>query len=253
LISRPAFWIFSFCIAIVAVFGYFLLFFQEWQLNAVSVSGNQKIDSKQIESYVTEQYKKNLADFRIFKISSQSFFLLNSNSLTASLENKFPGIASCRVEKKFPKTISIAISERTPVAVFCPNQEDTKCFFLDAGGIAFEETMDTSGLPVLRNIENKEVIIGKQAISLNAMNFFIRTENLLKTGHQINIEEALIVSPLRIHITTGEKWQIYLNLAGELDLQMAKLDALLTSEIPAEKRLQLQYIDLRFKDKAYYK
>jgi hypothetical protein len=60
---------------------------------------------------------------------------------------------------------------------------------------------------------------------------------------------------LRLDIKTNENWQIYfdLNSMSDTDLKIAKLNLLLNGEITPEIRKNLQYIDLRFKDRAYYK
>jgi hypothetical protein len=42
-------------------------------------------------------------------------------------------------------------------------------------------------------------------------------------------------------------------LDSDLDLQITKLNLLLKNEVSESARKTLQYIDLRFKDRAYYK
>ena len=80
-------------------------------------------------------------------------------------------------------------------------------------------------------------------------------EKNLKDNFQINLSDALISTPIRLDIKTGEGWQIYFNTDTDSDItsQLTKLDLLLQKEISAESRQSLQYIDLRFKDRAYYK
>jgi hypothetical protein len=55
--------------------------------------------------------------------------------------------------------------------------------------------------------------------------------------------------------TINEGWQIYFSLDPDSDIntQLVKLNLLLSGEIPLENRKNLEYIDLRFKDRAFYK
>ena len=87
------------------------------------------------------------------------------------------------------------------------------------------------------------------------MNDIYKIQKDLKDNFQINLTEALITSPIRLNVTTGEGWQIYFNLQGNPDInsQITKLNLLLNGDITPTIRKTLQYIDLRFQDRAFYK
>ncbi len=70
---------------------------------------------------------------------------------------------------------------------------------------------------------------------------------------KLKIEEFNISSPTRLDVKTIEGWWVYFSTAFDIDLQITKLNLLLEKEISQEDRGVLKYIDLRFKDRAYYK
>jgi hypothetical protein len=82
-----------------------------------------------------------------------------------------------------------------------------------------------------------------------------KVQKNLQDNFQINLKEAFITSPLRMDVITSENWEIYFNMDSEysIDSQLLKLDLLLKGEITEDIRPTLQYIDLRFKDRAFYK
>ena len=59
-----------------------------------------------------------------------------------------------------------------------------------------------------------------------------------------------------MNVTTDGGWQIYFNVGSgdpDIDSQITKLNLLLNETINPDARKTLQYIDLRFKDRAIYK
>jgi len=70
----------------------------------------------------------------------------------------------------------------------------------------------------------------------------------------LNIAKADIISADRLNTTTSEGWIAYFNLSSDIGLQITKLNLLLQNKFPKpEDRKKLNYIDLRFENKVYYK
>ena len=108
---------------------------------------------------------------------------------------------------------------------------------------------------IVRQMGNKEAYTGENVIAQNIIGAVSKIEKDLKDNFKIDIKEALITTPIRLDIKTKENWQIYFDLSKDSDvnMQITKLNLLLKGDINADVREKLQYIDLRFKDRAYYK
>lgn len=245
ILKRPVFWLVVFSLIIIFSFFYIFFFYAEFQINSVVVSGNNSVQSETLESIAWNNINKNI---------SKSIFLTGAGIISKDILNKFPQIKSAKVSKKFPQTITIQIKERVPFAVFCQT-DDKKCFYIDEDGIIFKTLEQIpENISIIRQlIESKEVFTGERVIEKNVIDIISKIKKNLKDNFQIDIKSAMISTPIRLDIETSENWQIYFNLDSEADLQVAKMNLLLRDEIPASARKTLQYIDLRFKARAYYK
>ena len=243
--KKPIFMIVVLFLIIIFLFLYLFLFFSKIQANFVIIEGNNNVQSKDIENIAWNNVNKNI---------SKSIFLIRPKIISKDILNKFPQIESVKVSIKFPQTINLQIKERVPFAVFCQT-DGKKCFYMDENGILFKilKQIPENTSIIKKLIEDKEVFIGERVIEKSIVDIINKIKINLKDNFQINIKEAIISTPFRLDIETSENWQIYFDLDSEIDLQIAKINLLLKDEIPATTRKSLQYIDLRFKDRAYYK
>ncbi|MEK7540918.1 MAG: hypothetical protein AAB529_01625 [Patescibacteria group bacterium] len=253
-LKRSVFWIVILSVIIILSFFHFFIFFSKFQVNSVIVSGNNSVQGEALQSIAWNNVNKKIIVLGNWNIISKSIFLTGPKIISKDILNKFPQIENVKVFKKFPKTIILQIKERTPFAVFCQTN-DKKCFYIDENGIIFKilERIPENISIVRQIIENKEVFAGEKVVEKNIIDIISKIKINLKDNFQIDVKSAMISNPFRLDIETSENWQIYFNLDSETDLQIAKMNLLLKDEIPDSVRKTLQYIDLRFKARAYYK
>jgi len=265
IIKRPIFWISFVSLIIVLSFIYIFIFSSIFQVENIEVSGNEKIQKKDIQDFVFARIGQKIASMGSRRAESESIFLVNYKKLNKEILDSFPVIESIKISKKLPQTLTVEIIERKPLGVFCgsslavsennPPSAEEECFLIDQSGIIFEFLSEilNNMIVVRRPLDLKQVFVGEKVIAENIMGIISKIERNLKDNLQINIEEAVISNPLRLNIKTNEKWQIYFDLDSDIDAQIIKMNLLLNNEISADARKNLKYIDLRFKDKAYYK
>lgn len=243
--KKPIFWVIILSLIIIFLFLYLFLFFSKIQVNSIITKGNNNIQSEVIESIAWNNIDKNI---------SNSIFLVKPKTISENILNKFPQIESVKVSIKFPQIIILEVKERIIFAAFCQT-DDKKCFYIDENGIIFKvlEQIPENIFVIRQLIENKEVFVSQKVVEKNIMDIISKIRKNLKDNFQIDVKTAIISTPVRLNIETSENWQIYFNLDSETDLQIAKMNLLLKNEIPASARKNLQYMDLRFKDRAYYK
>jgi len=232
---------------------YFILFSQKFQVKDIIISGNSKIVSEEIKNVVSNYANTGLVDFAGIKITSRSIFLVNEEKINNDILEKFPIIEKLAINKNFPQTLILGITERQPLGVYC--DKSNRCFLIDHNGVVFEQL--TQNLPadttiVRQMTESGQIFTGEQAIEQNIINIIYKIQNNLQDNFEINLKEALITSPLRINVETNGKWKIYFDIGPEADinLQLTKLDLLLGGGMSAKEMENLRYIDLRPKDRA---
>lgn len=251
ILRKPVFWILILFLIIILSAFYIFIFYSGLQIKNIIISGNEKMQSKNIEDFIFNNIDKKILEFGNLKLTSESIFLVNIIHLEEKILEKFPIIKKIKIDKKLPQTLILGVQERKPLGIFC-NKE---CFLIDEDGVIFESLLEPlKNVTVVRQtFGEKKVFIGEKVIAKDIMNAISKIKNSLKDNFQIDIEEALVSNPLKINIRTNENWQIYFDLDSDINLQIAKMNLILKDEISADNRKNLQYIDLRFKDRAYYK
>jgi len=229
--KKPRFWIFSLFLIIFFGAAYFILFYSEFQIANISVAGNEKIKTQEIQ---------NIANYNINKNISRSIFLIDEKKLEKNILSQFLAIEKVSAKKQFPKTMILNITERTPLGIFCSKN----CSLFDENGVAFE-TVD-------KEIDGFSVLRGDK-INKNIAQAFNKIKKNFQENFQINVKETILLNSLRLDVKTSEGWEAYFDLSSDINLQITKLNALLKGDLSQETRKNIQYIDLRFKDRAYYK
>ena len=256
---RLWFWILILILTIFLSFAYFLLFYSEFQIQNVLISGNEKVKTFELQSIISNNINRKIIGLGAFQIFSKSIFLLNKDALSKDILKDFPLIDRVSIKTELPQTLTVEVSERAPVGIYCSpeaGQISEKCFLIDGAGIIFEELKNNpENMFIVRQMGNKEAYTGENVIAQNIIGAVSKIEKDLKDNFKIDIKEALITTPIRLDIKTKENWQIYFDLSKDSDvnMQITKLNLLLKGDINADVREKLQYIDLRFKDRAYYK
>ena len=253
--KKPIFWFLLLFLILISTALYFLLFYQKFQVKNITNSGNEKANEQEIENIVLNETNKKIINFLSFNVTSESIFLVDTENIKKQVLNMFPVIEDVKTDKNFPDSISVQIKERKPFAVFT-SQNNEDYFYIDESGVIFEKLQGfPQNMTAIRQLINSvDAVIGKEAVEKNIMKAVSNIKKNLEDKFQIDIREAFISNPLRLDIKTGENWQIYFNLGpdSDINLQITKLNLLLTEKISPQVRKNLEYIDLRF-DKAYYK
>lgn len=236
---------------------YFYFFSSLFFISKINVLGNNDIKSDDIIQISENSITKKIFSVGSWQVVSKSIFLVNTKNIQQEIKNKFSKIEEVLVQKKLFQTLNIKIKEKSAVAIFCNKLGilSENCYFIDKEGIIFEELQELQNDFVVikkTDLSDKDYI-GQKVVDQNIINMILKVQKILKDNYNVDITDALITSPLRLNITTAEKWQIYLATDFDIDMQITKLNLLLKEEIAVNVRQKLQYIDLRFKDRAYYK
>jgi len=261
LFKSRLFWL---TILVLIIFGgifYLVCFSSIFQIKDIKISGNQKIQTQDIENLIKEKINQKLLFF-----PTKSIFLIKSNEIVESLLEKFLKIDKVNLKRRLPESLIVEIQERLPLGVWCQGEN---CFYIDKEGIIFEENPpkveeDKSSSPPFAATREAEFIIkseesiaqgflGEKVIEKVLLESIFEIQRKLKESLKINIEEIIILEKEKINAKTSEGWEIYFNPTGDINWQLTKLSLVLEKEIPPERRKDLEYIDLRFGNFAPYK
>ena len=235
------FWIFALMTIILIGFFYTIFLSPIFKIKTVQIFGNEKISAEDMQTLVWKN------------ITFKNIFMVNTKTLKKNLSAGIIGIEDIEIQKEWFNSLRLQVTERKPVAVFCQDNDNKNCYQIDKNGVIYEKT-DTvnSGYFIVRPFDVSEIKnLGEMAIAKNHMEAMIKIQQNLKDNFQINVRQVFSSNPLVV--TTTEGWKIYFNPEADIDLQIAKMNALLKNQISTGARKNLQYIYLQYKDRAYYK
>ena len=239
----------------VGVVGYILLFSPFMTIEEISIKGEENLKKDEILVVV----KESLAGKYLNVWQKNNFILASKGRIKNDLQGRFRRIEDVEVVKNFPNKLSIVIKEVKASLILCSGDP---CWVIDEKGRAFARADFSSNefgernLIVLRNSNAKNIAQEDVLVEEDLKNFILETTHRLESELSIRIKgeystPAMISGDLRAE--TSEGWKIFFNknLGSKKTLEMLK--AILENNIDQEKRANLEYIDLRVSNKAYYK
>ena len=252
---------FWFAILVLIIFGgifYLICFSSIFQIKDIKISGNQKIQTQDIENLIKEKISKKLLFF-----PQKSIFLIKPNEILSSISEKFFQADSINLKRKFPSTLIVEVKEREPIGIWCqalpsfPSEnlggQEENCFYIDKEGIIFEENALKAEFVIKSEKRGNQAFLGEKVIEKELLESIFEIQRKLKEVLEIDVEEIIVLEKEKINAKTLEGWDIYFNPGGDIDWQLTKLSLVLEKEIPSERRKDLEYIDLRFGNLAPYK
>lgn len=261
----------------IKIFGGFLLligfvFLLSWlskmsaiQIVEIKVSGNSAVGENEIKKLIEEETSKKY--FGLF--SKNSRFLYPNDQIEEKILNDLKEIEKIEIKSRGLKALTVSVEERKPNSVWCAdkdgnaenkNSENTNsCYFLDKEGMIFSKAPDFSGGTYVHyyGLIGTSTPIGKiyfSSVKFKEINSFL---NSLK-GLGVIISE--------FHAETENDYEIYLENGSRIifddkqpfEKTLANLESIL-GEIGIGKGLstsssvKLDYADLRFGNKVFYK
>lgn len=251
------FWLGILTLVLIGIVLYFALFASFFQIQEIQISGNQKVKKEDLENFVWEKVNRKIVLFQ-----TKTIFLVNFQEIERNLLEKFPKISTVHLKREFPDILILNIQEREPLFIFCKNSDS--CFYLDKQGVIFdpvrngisygvEKISEVEGLLLkIRDFRSQEINLGKKVIEDDLLKGVRGIVLKLRENLEISVKELTLFEE-KIEVQTVQDFEIYFNPKGDISNQIQSLTSVLKKEIPLENRGNLEYIDLRFGNRVYYK
>ncbi|MEW6407448.1 MAG: FtsQ-type POTRA domain-containing protein [Patescibacteria group bacterium] len=232
---------------------YFLFYYNYFQIKKIVV-----INSKITHDYeIEENVFSTLSTNRFYIFPGKNIFLINKQQIATNLKNRFSNINDVSVSRIYPDVLKIKIQEKLPKIIW--QTEKSLTYFVDANGEIFLEVSGISGngnetnLPKIKDLSDKSVVLFENVLFPKHINFILKlNERLPQEGIKISFFEIPAKLAGEIHLVTDEGWKIYFNIEKDAEAQISNLRLALTDEIK-ERKINLDYIDLRIENWVYYK
>ena len=188
-----------------------------------------------------------MASLNSLLLPNNNYFLFQSTKIESILKEKGIGLATAK--KDFPKTIEIKFPQNEPWLLYC---SELDCYYVSDKGFLIDRAPKFSQNPL------PEIIVGERnakigdQIATGKQIIFLR--NTLQTLAKLNIQVTSVSfgEKSEVTIVTSENW--YLRMTDNMNIQVSLNDLrLLLEQKIKENRQNLDYIDMRYPNKAYYK
>jgi len=250
---RVLFWLLF--LGFLGICGYILLFSPYLDVDAVSIEGNQDVSKREIADQVAKSIEGKYFNF----FPKKNFFFVNKKDINVALKSNFDQLEVASIEKKFPGTISVQVTERKPELVWCSGGV---CYFVDKSGLAYggadgtDEELRKNGFLTVVDVSAVPVDLGKTKINPAYIGFIESAELMLRDDLKIDPAESFHTAGIasgEISVKNSEGWTV--KLGSEFSIEDAKkvIQTLFEKELNEEVREKLDYLDLRIKNKIYYK
>lgn len=238
----------------------------EFTVRYIDVVGTEQISKVDVLAVAENQLEKS----RFLFFDQSNIFFFKKSVLKKELFSRYQ-IQKVKVKKKYFDTILVEIIEK-PIALVWLSENQK--YYLDKNGIATTKVGETSNLvvegggegteiirsdsktlsyPTIADQNNRPVEIGTEAVLPTTAEFLIALHQGLLERADFDISHYTIISPAADEITmvTKEGWQAHFNLTDLPETQVERLFLILQNRV--DDRDNLEYIDLRFGEKIFYK
>ncbi|MBN1779490.1 MAG: FtsQ-type POTRA domain-containing protein, partial [Candidatus Buchananbacteria bacterium] len=207
---------------------------------------------------------------RFFIFSQKNLIFFNKSQLKNLLLKNYP-LDRIKINKDLPNTIKIDLTEKPTALVWVSGKNK---YYVDFSGIAISQIIDANNFvensistetkiirpetqfgsyPIVIDQNGGEVSIGQTIIKSDLANFINQLNKQIIEQTDLSIGYYSINNLANQDIIAQSKagWLIYFTATEPVDLQVKELITILQKEIT--NRNNLEYIDLRFGDKIFYK
>ncbi len=238
--KKRSFWLMISGLIILGGGCWFICFSPLFEVKIVNVSGDGADKSGEYQKII-----EGLTEKKIAFLSSKSIFLFDLDKASKEILNKFPQIQNISIQRKFPAQIYASVQERKPAAVF--HWRGEKYFLIDETGVIFEEVGQPDGFfEILKSDEPNDAKLGSRIFDTAFLVKILRFKADIENKMPVKISRGLVVTDERVNFTTTEGWEIFVNPQKDMDWQFTKLEAVVNDASFAQKRGNLEYVDLRF-------
>ena len=236
------------------------------QIRNITLRGIKTLD----ERAVRDEISARLTGARFYVLPRSSFFLADTAAIASGLKHDFSRIRDVTAVKNFPDKLDISVTERIFWGVFCdglavsstPACPHTQCLgvgacvYIDPEAIAYEHAPEPQGKLILsiRSDAVGDIALGASALDPAVMGEIRNLAERIpaETGSALAGFELHSRVPSEIRAVAGEGFTMIFKREDDYTATLRVLKRVLDGEIK-EKRGRLNYIDLRFGNKVFYK
>ena len=238
----------------------------QFSVQTINISGAENVPADLIQSYALTILDDGSHHF----ISRDNIFIYPRAVLERDIVGYFPRINSASVSRPdyFSTTLDIQVTERQPYALWC--DDSGSCYQMDSGGFIFAEASASSTPDSARpqtsyifkgGLSDPEASstpgsipsspIGESYVPAHLPGIVALLKYLGQSG--FNPEGVTVESDQDFSIPLTEGFFLKASFGEDAETLTHNLQLVLAPDALQGKEAELEYVDLRFGDRVYYK
>lgn len=233
----------------------YLSYLPQFTVTDVTVTGTQVIPSRVVVAYV----ETILYDGSYHFLSRQNILLYPKLAIESALVKNFPRVASATLSRRslLAQAVNVTITERQPLALWCVDgTQSGECYVMDNGGFIYASaatSTPTSGEYTFSGgVATSSPVIG-QTFATGHVLGMIALFKLLSQEDNLTPTGAAVLNDRDFDVSLSQGFSIKASFGENADTLSRDLGLILSSDALQGRENELQYIDLRFGDRVYYK
>ena len=240
-----------------------------FSVQEVRVAGANEISQDILRYYVDTR----LHDGRQAFFSRANIFLYPRSSIEHAVVEFFPRIKSVKISREslFATAITVSIEERETFARWCTLMLGTgngeECYFLGENGFIFARATSSAktlssyvfrgGLPAMpahagqTGLSSTTAAIGQQYLPGSFAGVLALLDRLGQAG--FSSSEIVAKDDQDFSVRLQQGFEIRVSYGADVGALVKNLELILASEPLRGKESELEYVDLRFGNRVYYK
>lgn len=220
------------------------------QISTVNITGNSFVPTEEIQNKTDDILNSSYA----FLIPKRNIFLFPKSSLISHIKEN-PAVTGVEINKDLFDTLTITITEQEKEAIYCNSFERTECFYINKDGYLYSKVGQDHPLDqeIVVYLEGghkklKETVLEGELYS-NVISFIKSSSR-----YGIPIASVYVKSDGVMEFTTQSSVRLITSRFDELERGFANFIALFDQQVITKEQMSaIEYIDLRFGNKVFYK
>ncbi|PSO44820.1 MAG: hypothetical protein BRC23_00085 [Parcubacteria group bacterium SW_4_49_11] len=218
-------------------------------VSTVKIEGDKRVRTNQLRDYIL----RNLGDKRWNILQSRAITFVPVGRLQRQVKEEFPLIKTVDISRTPPATLTVEITERTTIATQC----HARCYQIGENGRAIKR-VPKSDVTNPKLVGSEEVGLGERVLSGREARWLRTIKTQLDEFVDLSVSKFVIDATFEdqiqiVHVHVEEGYYLKFDSLTPVRHQIRVLPTIFTERLPSEKRKKLEYIDLRIKNRVYYK
>ncbi|MEY3470942.1 MAG: hypothetical protein RLZZ223_292 [Candidatus Parcubacteria bacterium] len=214
---------------------------------------NVRVEDENLKREIKSKSEDLINSQNYWWYNNKNIFLLRADKLEQYLLKEFPQIKSIIIKRSLNRELDLEISFRTILLTMCENEN---CYNISEDGLNIGLRLEPDPIARLSGLTLKAK--GDSIMSPREAQWIKTILQEYSKIEEIKISEIAVQQKsgdfiVRVFVYTEQGYYIMLDLDTDVLYQVEVLKQVFKSQLNPDQRSRLEYIDLRIKDRVYYK